>query len=201
MSFNNKELIEIYSLTFLLSDLFGFSKLIVEMIQQVPHEDQPITVQEEKELRRVFDHLADFKTKLRLNAELLELKQHMTMARIRGNMSANGEPGANSRKDHNETRLDELTREIVALDMNSGNKKITVADVFEKLKDLNQKVTRKDVEEIIWEVDENLDSALDWNEFKLMFTRSISDKSGLEPSRMVSACFLSLRCLLFNRSY
>lgn len=158
--------------------------------QQV-NEDQPITVQEEKELRRVFDHLCDFQTKVRLNKELLELKQHMTMARIRGNMNNSIVSGENSVNQQNENRLDEITREIVALDMNSCNKKITVSDVFEKLKDLNQKVNRKDVEEIIWEVDENLDSALDWNEFKLMFTRSISDKSGLEPSRMVSDSFVA----------
>ena len=111
-------------------------------------------------MRRVFDHLCDFQTKVRLNKELLELKQHMTMARIRGHHMQNGE-GNNHAQQQNEDRLDEITKEIVALDMNSASKKITVSDVFEKLKDLNQKVNRKDVEEIIWEVDENLDSALE----------------------------------------
>jgi calmodulin len=38
-----------------------------------------------------------------------------------------------------------------------------------------------EVADMIWEVDENCDGHVDWNEFASMFRRSMEDQTGLEP--------------------
>ena len=43
---------------------------------------------------------------------------------------------------------------------------------------------QKEVEDMIWEVDENLDRCVDFEEFALMFRRNIADTTGLEPSQL-----------------
>ena len=145
----------------------------------------PMNSKEEYKLRKVFDHLCNFQSKSLLNKELLELKQNMMANKLKGIAALTGTQNSNSIVVATEQKLDAITKEIAALD-NNPIKKITVADLTEKLKELNQKINKKDVEEMIWEVDEDLDQALNWEEFKLMFTRNIADKSGLEPSRMVT---------------
>merc|ERR1719261_766287 len=37
---------------------------------------------------------------------------------------------------------------------------------------------------MIWEVDENLDEHVDWNEFRTMYQRNVLDKTGIEPSKL-----------------
>ncbi len=43
--------------------------------------------------------------------------------------------------------------------------------------------TKAEVLDMIWEVDENLDQCVDWEETHLMFLRNANDVTGLEPSK------------------
>ncbi len=44
--------------------------------------------------------------------------------------------------------------------------------------------TKAEVHDMIWEVDENLDQCVDWEEIQLMFLRNANDLTGLEPSKL-----------------
>ncbi len=44
--------------------------------------------------------------------------------------------------------------------------------------------TKAEVLDMIWEVDENLDQCVDWEETQLMFLRNANDVTGLEPSKL-----------------
>lgn len=160
----------------------------------------PVTTEEDKQLRRVYDLLCDYHRKKILKkelSELLEWQESLTtkmnqqsssgiivdMERYESNMSSNQE------------RIDTLRREID--DINSNPERlICCSDVLEMMKTLKQKVSKKDVEEMIWECDEDLDGCLNLDEFRLMFSRNLMDKSGLEPSRMVSVEILQVKVVL-----
>ena len=62
-------------------------------------------------------------------------------------------------------------------------------------KKLGVKANKKEVEEMIWEVDEDLNGRIDWSEFRLMYMRNINDKTGLEPSRLVCMNEYTYECL------
>lgn len=40
---------------------------------------------------------------------------------------------------------------------------------------------KQEIEQMIWEVDEDLDEHVNYYEFQLMYKRCIYDKAGLEP--------------------
>ena len=64
--------------------------------------------------------------------------------------------------------LENLQRVFVRLDKNN-DKKITPDELFDYLKkDLSYKCGRAAVEDMLWEVDEDCDGGVDWEEFKSM---------------------------------
>eukprot|EP01035_Chromulina_nebulosa_P035294 gene35294-47425_t len=148
----------------------------------------PITAQEEKEIHRVFELLCGYQQKVRIKEEVKDLTAWLSVNKSRVLSQINSGLVIDEQKViasnlAASNRLDELNKELQDLE-SKPDKKITAVDVIEMFKFLKEKVSRKEVEDMIWEVDENLDECVDWQEFRLMFNRNIMDRSGLEPSRL-----------------
>ncbi|CAM9563118.1 unnamed protein product [Ectocarpus sp. 12 AP-2014] len=152
-------------------------------------EDEVINIsqQEDKGLRRVYHRLCDFsqKEKLRKEIHAVQAKVEALSAAPQSKQTKLAANDANVKAEEN--RLNEeiraLEHEIVRLE-NNPDKKIKAVDIWEHMKFLGKKCTRKEVTDIVWEVDENLDGLVDWDEFKLMFFRNINDHTGLEPAKL-----------------
>ena len=76
-----------------------------------------------------------------------------------------------------------LREKVSALEERSDGK-ISDVDIAEAMKTLGKRCTKIEIADMIWEVDENLDGFVDWDEMRIMFQRNISDRSGLEPAKL-----------------
>uniref|UniRef100_A0A6S9HP31 EF-hand domain-containing protein n=1 Tax=Heterosigma akashiwo TaxID=2829 RepID=A0A6S9HP31_HETAK len=176
----------------------------------------PMTQQEERELRRVFERLCDFHKKMRL-AQAIEPRVER-MDELKKKYTVYEEPEPEDVWKMEEKTPEQLEREREArgrLEIPEGperaewatlsaeveqhraelaalerppagapEQKIRPADLLEAARFLGRPATRKDVQDVIWEVDENLDGAVDWEEFRLMFERNVGDRTGLEPAQL-----------------
>merc|ERR1711988_1841308 len=80
------------------------------------------------------------------------------------------------RREHNEQKeLESLRRVFEHLDTNK-DQKIDFKELDAQLKKLDYQAKRVEVEDMIWEVDEDCDHCVSWDEFKLMFHRCRQDK-------------------------
>mmetsp|Transcript_37737 Transcript_37737/g.118146 ORF Transcript_37737/g.118146 Transcript_37737/m.118146 type:complete len:244 (+) Transcript_37737:294-1025(+) len=149
-------------------------------------DDEPgnnFSIQEERELRRVYDALCDFHKKALLKAKLNQIngKEGAMDNSTAGGSTDDGGDGEENDFFDDESR--HLMAELQALERNP-DRKIKAIDLAHAMKKLGRPVNKKTIKNIIWEVDENLDGMVDWDEFQLMFIRNISDRTGLEPSSL-----------------
>lgn len=144
-----------------------------------------IKAEEEKQLRRVFDLLCDYNTKKRIEDEVNGIREEVKMKPVGMYELLDLRSSCwQSMSELRDPRVDALRKEVSDLKDTKVARKVTADDVQTMLRRLDHKVSRKEVEEMIWEVDEDLDGSLSWSEFRLVFTRNIRDRTGLEPNRI-----------------
>lgn len=147
--------------------------------------------QEERELRRVFDHLASYRQKKKVATAMSaskDRKQRLETSRANPEVAPMlNEKGIKMTKDELEDELkrteqaiDKCASELSAL-QSSAVKLIRTEDLFEAIKALGKVCSKKEISDMIWEADENLDGVVDWDELRAMFNRNLLDKTELEP--------------------
>lgn len=153
-----------------------------------------LAASEEKELWRVYTTLCNYarKSKIyeRLNPKREQRERLVAMKKVPDsavgvlstlNSSVNEEE-LNKKLEAVKSEIRELEEKLREIE--GEQKKVTWKDLNECFKKLGRPVTRVEIEDIIWEVDENLDGLVDWQEFKLTYQRNLIDSTGLEPHKL-----------------
>ncbi|RLN13928.1 hypothetical protein BBJ28_00013935 [Nothophytophthora sp. Chile5] len=153
--------------------------------------------QEERELRRVFDHLGSYRQKKKLVATIAACKERRQRLEVgRNNPEVSpllNEKGAKMTRDEVEDeirKLDQTLEKAVAdqtalQSSSSGSSRVIKnEDLYEAIKALGKVCSKKEISDMIWEADENLDGVVDWEELRAMFNRNLLDKTELEPANL-----------------
>ena len=75
--------------------------------------------------------------------------------------------------------------------------KITYGDLSRALRHMGSAPTKSEVEDMIWEVDDDLDDMISEEEFMTIYKRWISDKTGLEPRKF----FNLVQFLMYDKDF
>lgn len=147
--------------------------------------------QEERELRRVFEYLTSYRQKKRITAAMTTAKDRRArLLESKANPDVSPlltEKGVKMSKDEMDDELkrldqtlDKSAQELSALN-SSVAKFIRHEDLYDAIKALGKVCAKKEISDMIWEADENLDGMVDWDELRAMFNRNLLDKTELEP--------------------
>jgi calmodulin len=79
--------------------------------------------------------------------------------------------------------VETLRRAFKRIDRDA-DQKVGPDDLLNELAFFQHKIKRPEAEKIIWEVDDDADGAVDWEEFRTMFYRTRDDQTGCEPRRL-----------------
>ncbi|KAJ0402698.1 hypothetical protein P43SY_007840 [Pythium insidiosum] len=160
-------------------------------MMSISDENKGMIAQEERELRRVFDHLASYRQKRKLTATIAAAKERrvrLEAGRANPDVSALvNEKGVKMSRDEIEEEmrkidfnLEKLSNELASVQSNPA-RHIKNEDLYDAIKALGKVCSKKEISDMIWEADENLDSVVDWEELRAMFNRNLMDKTELEP--------------------
>eukprot|EP00957_Ditylum_brightwellii_P134399 10246191-Ditylum_brightwellii.AAC.1 len=143
-----------------------------------------------KELKRVYENLCFYSDKvhalerLKIIKETLLEMQRAEKGRQKDLITSSyaGE-NAQSRSEVEKLEAEQSKLYGVLNDIRKrSDQHIRPQDTAAAMKGLGRRVTKKEVHDMMWEVDEKLDGVIDWEEFRLMFERNIRDTTGLEPA-------------------
>lgn len=157
----------------------------------------PIAPKEMKELKRVYEQLCFFAEKAEAIKRLDEIQEMLADCnRPRSMRQRNSSMSASNSDDRRES-TEESEKEKKAIELQNEQTElesrlleirsrpfqhIRPQDTAAALESLGKKATKREVQNMMWEVDEKLDGVIDWEEFQLNFERNIRDSSGLEPA-------------------
>ena len=144
-----------------------------------------MTAIEERELRRVWNLLSLYKEKKALGASIKDLKSERDIISVKKDESrSDGELRLF------EERLQAMQEQIESLEgqmsqfVNDPQRLVRPEDVKAMLLTLDMTYFIDDeyVREVVWEVDDDLDGGVNWDEMQILFKRNLMANSGLEGS-------------------
>lgn len=155
-----------------------------------------ITSNETKELKRVFTKLCFFAEKAPkierlkdIQSKLLDLSQNRNLYNISINQNEN--LNEITTLEEESSKLQNELKEIES----RPEQLIRPRDTGIAMKSLGKTMTKREIRDLVWEVDEKVDGVIDWEEFSLMFERNVRDTSGLEPSSF----YLMVQFMIYDR--
>jgi anaerobic ribonucleoside-triphosphate reductase len=111
---------------------------------------------QEKELRRVFEMISGVKKKNNLKQTINRIREQVAEARAKESELIDARVTVNKKKVEEEDaavqhRIDALLRELHEIETDP-ERKISVGDIMEITKCLHQPMSKKEAQELIWEV-------------------------------------------------
>ena len=148
---------------------------------RIAGEAKKIAPKELKELKRVYDKLCLWSDKLKLVDRIRSIDCELQVLRNKVPNDATSKSTVSEKIEELQTTKNQYEVDLNSL-YNASEKIIRVQDTAAAFRSLGRKLSKREVLDIIWEVDEKLDNVIDWEEFLLMYSRNVHDNTGLEPS-------------------